>query len=108
MSTSPTLKRLKYLAKKYHIEVVEKELTQEELEKQNERESLLVVSSYAARQFTENLFHTDEGISVGLHISKKEASVRILLRNLRLVTVSKNVMLSRKRPLKRDTNRIFL
>ena len=57
---------LKYLARKYHIEVVEKELTQEEVEKQNERESLLVVTAYAARQFTENLFQTDEGISVGL------------------------------------------
>ncbi|MCU0473301.1 MAG: DNA primase [Bacteroidales bacterium] len=57
---------LKYLARKYHIEVVEKELTPEEVEKQNERESLLVVTAYAARQFTENLFQTDEGISVGL------------------------------------------
>jgi DNA primase len=62
---------LKYLAKKYHIEVVEKELTQEELEKQNERESLLVVSAYAARQFTENLFQTDEGITVGLTYFKE-------------------------------------
>jgi len=58
---------LKYLAKKYHIEVVEKELSQDEIDKQNERESLLVVTSYAARQFSENLFHTDEGISVGLN-----------------------------------------
>jgi DNA primase len=57
---------LKYLAKKYHIEVVEKELTQDEIDKQNERESLLVVTAYAARQFTENLFQTDEGISIGL------------------------------------------
>jgi len=62
---------LKYLAKKYHIEVVEKELTQEEVEKQNERESLLVVSAYAARQFTENLFQTDEGITVGLTYFKE-------------------------------------
>jgi DNA primase len=62
---------LKYLAKKYHIEVVEKELTQEELEKQNERESLLVVSAYAARQFTENLFQSDEGITVGLTYFKE-------------------------------------
>ncbi len=62
---------LKYLAKKYHIEVIEKELTQEELEKQNERESLLVVSSYASRQFSENLFHSDEGISVGLTYFKE-------------------------------------
>ena len=57
---------LKYLARKYHIEVVEKELTPEELEKQNERESLLVLTAYAARQFSENLFEKDEGITVGL------------------------------------------
>ena len=57
---------LKYLARKYHIEIVEKELSSEEIEKQNERESLLVLTSYAARQFAENLFHSDEGISIGL------------------------------------------
>jgi DNA primase len=57
---------LKYLARKYHIEVIEKELSREEIEKQNERESLLVVTAYASRQFSENLFQTDEGISVGL------------------------------------------
>jgi len=62
---------LKYLAKKYHVEVVEKELTPEEIEKQNERESLLVLSAYAARQFTENLFQSDEGISVGLSYFKE-------------------------------------
>ena len=62
---------LKYLAKKYHIEVVEKELSQDEIDKQNERESLLVVTAYAARQFTENLFHSDEGISVGLTYFKE-------------------------------------
>jgi DNA primase len=62
---------LKYLAKKYHIEVVEKELSQEELDKQNERESLLVVTSYAARQFTDNLFQSDEGITVGLSYFKE-------------------------------------
>jgi DNA primase len=62
---------LKYLAKRYHIEVVEKELTQEELEKQNERESLLVVSAYAARQFSENLFQSDEGMSVGITYFKE-------------------------------------
>lgn len=57
---------LKYLAKKYHIEVVEKERTQEEVEKENERESLLVITSYASRQFTDNLYNSSEGISVGL------------------------------------------
>lgn len=62
---------LKYLAKKYHIEVVEKELTRDEIDKQNERESLLVVSAYAARQFSENLFQSDEGISIGLTYFKE-------------------------------------
>jgi DNA primase len=62
---------LKYLAKKYHIEVVEKERTQEEVEKENERESLLVITAYASRQFTENLYNTNEGISVGLAYFKE-------------------------------------
>jgi DNA primase len=62
---------LKYLARKYHIEVIEKERTPEELEKQNERESLLVVTAYAARQFMDNLFQSDEGMSVGLGYFKE-------------------------------------
>jgi len=57
---------LKYLARKYHIEVVDKERTREEIETESERETLLVITSYASRQFTENLFNSDEGISVGL------------------------------------------
>lgn len=57
---------LKFLAKKYNIEVVEKELTPEEIEKQNERESLLTITAYASRQFSENLFQSNEGISIGL------------------------------------------
>lgn len=57
---------LRYLAKKYHIEIEEKELTSEDIEKQNERESMLVLTAYAGRQFIDNLFNTDEGRSVGL------------------------------------------
>lgn len=57
---------LKYLAKKYNIEVVEKEVTPEEQALQNERESLYIVSSFAQKHFSENLWTTDEGMSVGL------------------------------------------
>jgi DNA primase len=71
---------LKYLARKYHIEVVEKELTPEEVEKQNERESLLVVSAYAARQFSENLFQSDEGISVGLSYFRERGFLQTTLK----------------------------
>jgi DNA primase len=62
---------LKYLAGKYHIEIEEKELTREDIEKQNERESMLVLTAYAGRQFRENLFNSDEGISVGLTYFKE-------------------------------------
>ncbi|MBE0675222.1 MAG: DNA primase [Bacteroidales bacterium] len=57
---------LRYLAKKYNIEVQEKELSVEEIQRQTERESMLVVTAYASRKFNEWLFHSDEGISVGL------------------------------------------
>lgn len=56
---------LKWLAKKYSIEVVEREVTPEELEKQTERESMLIVMQYAQRYFTDNMLNTDEGKSVG-------------------------------------------
>ncbi|MCW3085705.1 MAG: primase [Bacteroidetes bacterium] len=62
---------LRYLAKKYNIEIVEKELTPEESVHQNERESLYVVSSYAQKHFSENLYNTDEGKSVGLGYFKE-------------------------------------
>jgi len=57
---------LRYLARKYHIEIEEKELTAEDIERQNERESMLVLSSYAERVFEDNLFNTEEGKTIGL------------------------------------------
>ena len=57
---------LKYLARKYNIEVVEKELTEKEVEQQNERESLLIVSDYAKKFFIEYLHNTNEGKAIGL------------------------------------------
>ncbi len=71
---------LKFLAKKYHIEVVEKELSPEEIEKQNERESLLVLSAYASRQFSENLFQSDEGMKVGLSYFKERGFLQNTLK----------------------------
>ena len=57
---------LRYLAKKYHIEIVEKELTSEEKAAQTERESMLVVNEYAARFFEDQLFNSQEGKNIGL------------------------------------------
>ena len=55
---------LKYLAKKYHIEVVEKEETAEDIAQRQRNESLLLVSEYAGRFFQESL-STPEGQTIG-------------------------------------------
>jgi DNA primase len=57
---------LRLLAKKYNIELVEEEQSPEQQQLQNDRESLFVVLSVAQKYFTENLFTTDEGKSIGL------------------------------------------
>lgn len=57
---------LRWLAKKYNIEIVEKEITPEDRQRQTERESLFIVMQYAQRYFTEQMLTTDEGKSIGL------------------------------------------
>ncbi len=57
---------LKFLAKKYNIEVEEKELTPEEIKQRTERDSLMVVTAWAQRYFTDNLQKHSEGKSIGL------------------------------------------
>ncbi|WP_020597445.1 DNA primase [Spirosoma panaciterrae] len=57
---------LRYLAKKYGIEIEEQEQTPEDLLRQNERESLLIVLNFAKTFFQETLLNSDEGKSIGL------------------------------------------
>lgn len=57
---------LRYLAKKYNIEIQEKEATPEEIQANNERESLLLVNAFAQQFFSEMLMETEEGKSIGL------------------------------------------
>ena len=57
---------LRQLAKKYHIEIEEKELTPEQLEQKNNRESLMAVSEWAQQYFSTNLTNHIEGKSVGM------------------------------------------
>jgi DNA primase len=62
---------LKFLAKKYNIEVVEKEVTPEEMEQRNERESLMVVNAYAQRYFSDILHKHSDGKNIGLAYFKE-------------------------------------
>ena len=57
---------LKYLGKKYGIEVKEKELTAEEQQAAGQRESLMIVSAYAQEQFTNTLWEHPDGKNIGL------------------------------------------
>lgn len=56
---------LRYLAEKYNIAIEEKELSAEEIQQKNERESLMAVSSFAANYFASQL-DTEEGRAIGL------------------------------------------
>ena len=57
---------LKTLAKRYHIPVEDREMTQEEQQRQDNRESMFVVNEFAGKWFEEQLWDTAEGKAVGL------------------------------------------
>lgn len=57
---------LKWLAKKYHIDVVEQEETEEQKQQKDERESLMIVSGFAQKFFTRYLWEENEGRTIGL------------------------------------------
>ena len=57
---------IKQLGKKYHIEVPEREMTAEEQQRQDDRESMFVVNDFANKWFQEQLWETKEGQAIGL------------------------------------------
>ncbi|MDR3226562.1 MAG: DNA primase, partial [Prevotellaceae bacterium] len=65
------IEALKYVAKKYGIEINERELTTEEQRQNDDRESILIALDYAHQQFTKNLNETNEGQSIGLSYFKE-------------------------------------
>lgn len=57
---------LRYLAKKYNIEIEEKELTDEQRQQQSEQESMFVINEFAMDFFEKQLHEIQEGVDVGL------------------------------------------
>jgi DNA primase len=57
---------LRYLAKKYHIDIAERELSDEEKRVQSDRESMIIVNSWAQKFFTSRLYEHEEGRCIGL------------------------------------------
>jgi DNA primase len=62
---------LRYLAKKYNIEIDEDEPTADELEALNEKESLYHITEYAQKYYSEQLLNTEEGKAIGLSYFKE-------------------------------------
>lgn len=60
------LDALRYLAKKYGIEIQERELTEREKQFRDDRESMFIVNQWAQQYFTRNLFENLDGRLVGL------------------------------------------
>ena len=57
---------LRWLAKKYKIEIQELELTNEEKQRESERESMFIVNDWAAKYFQDILLHDVDGIAIGM------------------------------------------
>ena len=56
---------LRWLAKKYNIEIQEKELTDEEKKEQSDRESMFIVNEWAMKYFEDILKNDPDGIAIG-------------------------------------------
>lgn len=57
---------LRWLAKKYKIEIQERELTNEEKQRESERESMFIINDWAAKYFQDILLHDVDGIAIGM------------------------------------------
>ena len=57
---------LRWLAAKYHIEIKERELSDEEKREQGERESMFIINDWAEKYFQHILHHDVDGLAVGM------------------------------------------
>ncbi|WP_300700752.1 DNA primase [uncultured Alistipes sp.] len=63
---------LKMVAKRYHIEVHEREQTEEDIRRNNDRESMFALNGWAAEYFANYLCHEQEGMSVGMSYFRQQ------------------------------------
>ncbi len=75
---------IRYLAKKYNIEIEETELSNEEKQQADEKESLYIVSEYAQRYFSEVLTETEQGKAIGMTYFKERGFTDETIKKFRL------------------------
>ena len=75
---------VKQLGKKYHIEVPEREMTAEEQQRQDNRESMFVVNDFANKWFQDQLWNTQEGTAIGLSYFRQRGLRDDIIRKFQL------------------------
>jgi DNA primase len=75
---------IRYLAKKYNIEIEETEQSQEEKAEANEKESMYLVSEFAKRYFHDILLNNEEGQAIGYSYFKERGFTNETIRKFEL------------------------
>ena len=75
---------LKQLGKKYHIEVEDRQLSAEEQQRQDDRESMFVVNDFCNQWFQQQLWETEEGKAVGLSYFRERGLRDDIIRKFQL------------------------
>ena len=78
------IEAIKQLAQRYHITIEERELTQEEKQRQDDRESMFVVNDFANKWFQSQLFDTQEGTAVGMAYLRQRGIREDIIRKFQL------------------------
>ena len=75
---------LRKLANRYHIEIEERELTAEEKQKQDDRESMFIVNEFANKWFHEQLWETPEGAAVAMSYLRQRGLREDIIRKFQI------------------------
>ena len=75
---------LRWLANKYHIEIRERELTDNERREQNERESMFIVNEWATSYFNNILHDNPDGVALGLQYFRSRGFRDDIIKKFRL------------------------
>ena len=75
---------LRWLANKYHIEIVERELSDAEKEEQSNRESMFILNEYALKYFEDTLHNTPDGVAIGMQYFRQRGIRDDIIREFQL------------------------
>ena len=78
------IEAIKQLAQRYHITIEERELTQEEKQRQDDRESMFVVNEFSNKWFQSQLHDTQEGSAVGMAYLRQRGIREDIIRKFQL------------------------